>query len=153
MTVQEYLDSLQPDRATIISKLHQFIVEHDKKVKVSVGRMMGKEMLIYNSVPDGIFKYALSSVKTHMSFHSMVMYCSSQRFCGTGLREKYQKLLPKAKFQKGCVNFNNAAQMPIDVVEEFIKESAMQEYPPAIYKERMLKDKVRRRAVKAKKAE
>ncbi|MGA2260778.1 MAG: DUF1801 domain-containing protein [Acidobacteriota bacterium] len=152
MTVQEYLDSLQPDRETIISRLHQLIMEHDKNVKVSVGRMMGKEMLVYN-MPDGIFKYALSSVKTHMSFHSMVMYGSSERFCGTGLREKYEKLLSKAKFQKGCINFKNAAQMPLDIVEEFVKESAMQEYPPAIYKERMLKDQVKRRAAKAKKAQ
>ncbi len=150
MTVKEYLNSLEPDRKAIMSKLRDFIMKHDKNIKETVEGMMGKKMLVYK-VPDGIFKYGLSSVKTHMSFHSMVMYGSSERFGGTGLREKYERLLPKAKFQKGCINFKNAEQMPLDIAEQFIKESATQEYPPAIHKERMLKAEAKRQAAQKKK--
>ncbi len=147
MTVKEYLEALAPDRRLLISRLRDLIVEHDKGLRESVEDMMGKSMLIYKT-PDGVFKYALSSVKTHVSFHSMVMYCSSERFAGTGLREKYQALLPKANFQKGCVNFKNAGQMPLEIVGELIRESAGMEFPPASIKERALKSEARRQAAR-----
>ncbi len=47
MTVKEYLNSLEPDRKTTISKLRDFIMKHDKNVKEAVEGMMGKEMIVY----------------------------------------------------------------------------------------------------------
>jgi hypothetical protein len=88
-------------------------------------------------------KYALSSVKDHLSFHSMVMYGSSLRFGGSGLREAYEKLLPKAKFQKGCVNFKSEAELPLDVAEQFIADMASVEYPPPQLKAQMEKSVAR----------
>ena len=149
MTGKEYLNALAPDRKALISSLRDLIFKHDRNVKESVERMMGTEMLVYKT-PEGIFKYALSSVKTHMSFHSMVLYCSSERFGGTGLREKYQALLPKVKFQKGCINFKNAGQMPLDIIEEFIRESAGLEYPPAIFRAQALQKEAKRQAARKK---
>lgn len=149
MTAEEYLDSLEPGRKSLLSQIRDLILKHDKNITETVTTMMGKPMLVYQA-PCGIFKYALASVKTHMSFHSMVMYGSSKRFGGTGLRERYEQLLPKAKFQKGCINFGNADQMPLDVVERLIRESAAQEYPPALYKDRMLKSEARRQAAQLK---
>lgn len=128
VTTKQYLDSLPEDRKEVISKLRELILKSDPLVREVVGGMMGKEMLVY--MQGDVFKYALSSVKQHMSFHSMVMYGSSLRFGGSGLREKFEKLLPKAKFQKGCINFKNALQMPMDTAEKFIKEMAKVEYPP-----------------------
>ena len=137
MTPKQYLDSLPEDRKAIISKLRGFILKSDPLVKEVVSSMMGKEMLVY--MQGDIMKYALSSVKQHISFHSMVMYCSSTTLGGNGLREKFEKLLPEAKFQKGCINFKNAIQLPLDIAEKFIKEMAKVEYPPPELKERMEK--------------
>jgi hypothetical protein len=131
--------------------MRELLLKYDPQIKETVGGMMGKEMLMYCTQADSIMKYALSSVKTHISFHSMVMYGSSERFGGSGLREKYEKLLPKAKFQKGCVNFKSLMEMPIDIATSFIKEMAKVEYPPPEYKDRMIAAEKKRLAAQKKK--
>ena len=148
MTPKQYLDTLPEDRKEIISKLREYILKSDPLVKEVVARMMGSEMLVYNQ--GDIMKYALSSVKQHMSFHSMVLYGSSTRFGRGGLRERYEKLLPLATFQKGCINFKNAIQLPLDIAEELIKDMAKCEYPPAQFKESMEKSAAKLRAKKKK---
>ena len=148
MTPKEYLDSLPDDRREIISKLRGYILKSDPLVREVVGAMMGRESLVY--IQGDFMKYALSSMKEHMSFHSMVMYGSSLRFGGSGLREKFEKLMPGTKFQKGCINFKNTMQMPLDVAEKFIKEMAKVEYPPSEYKERMEKSAAKLKAKKKK---
>jgi hypothetical protein len=144
MTPKQYLDTLPEDRREVISKLRSIILKSDPLVKEVVAGMMGREMLMY--MQGDFMKYALSSVKSHMSFHSMVMYGSSIRFGGGGLREKFEKLLPKAKFQKGCINFKNVAQLPLDIAEKFVKEMAKAEYPPKQFKESMEKNAAKLKA-------
>ena len=146
MTPKQYLDTLPKERKVIISKLREYILKSDPLVKEVVAGMMGREMLMY--MQGDFMKYALSSVKDHMSFHSMVMYGSSVRFGGGGLREKYEKLLPKAKFQKGCINFKSALQLPLDVAEKIVKEMAKVEFPPAKFKESMEKSAAKLKAKK-----
>ena len=63
-------------------------------------------------------KYALSSVKSHMSLHLMPIYGSSP------LHAKYEKLLPRAKFQKGCINFKEAEEVPLPVVKALLADCA-----------------------------
>jgi hypothetical protein len=55
---------------------------------------------------------------------------------------KYSKLLNKAKFQKGCINFNSAEQMPLETITDFMKNcaTAMPKYLE-MYKARMAKKK------------
>ena len=149
MTPQQFLDSLEPERKEVLSSLRELLLKHDKDIKESVGHMMESQMLMYCTKEDSIMKYALASAKSHMSFHSVVMYASSTRFGGTGLREKYEKLMPKAKFQKGCINFKSAEQFPLDVAKNFIIDMASVEYPPPEYKDRMIaNEKKRLEAVK-----
>ncbi len=99
MDARQYLSSLEPDRKSLLAQIRDLFLKHDKNITETVATMGGKPMLVYEA-PGGVFKYALASVKSHMSFHSMVMYGSSERFGGTGLREKHERLLPKARFQK-----------------------------------------------------
>ena len=75
---------------------------------------MGKEMIIYNA--PGIFKYGLSSVKNYMSLHVLPIYGS------TTLYEKYKRLLKEANFQKGCINFKNKDEMPLNIVKDLIAD-------------------------------
>jgi hypothetical protein len=87
--------------------------------------MMGRPALLYCI---GTFpKYALTSTKEYMSLHSMVMYGC------TPLREKFLARLPKAKFQKGCINFKSQEAFPVEIAEQMIMESAQAEFPPKEY--------------------
>jgi hypothetical protein len=116
MEEQDYFAKQDPDRMGILSAIHEIILKEDKTVKAEVGIMMGKEMILYKM--SGFFKYGLSSVKGHMSFHLMPIYGSSE------LHQKYELLLNHAKFQKGCINFKKAEEMPINIVQDLIRDCA-----------------------------
>ncbi len=134
MTPSDYLKKQDADRKKILTSIHKIITDSHPKLKARVGDMMGKEMILYEI--DGAFTYALASVKTHMSLHNIIMYGHAPLYA------KYSKLLSKAKFQKGCANFKNAEQMPLDIVTEFMKDSA--KAAPVyleMYKARMAKKK------------
>ncbi len=133
MKPEEYLDTLEPERKAVLNNMRKLLFKHDKKVVEVVSSLMGKQMLIYNC--NGMFKYALAATKSGMTFHSMVMYGSPE------LHAKYVKLLPKAKFQKGCINFTKPDQMPLEVVEEMMKDFAKCEFPPPQFAKSMQKKK------------
>ncbi len=120
MKATEFINTIEEPRRSIIIALRKSIIDNDKSVTEIVGKMMGKEMLIYNE--QGVFKYALSSVKTHISLHNMLIYGSPK------LHAKFVEALPNAKFQKGCINFTKAEQMPPDVIARLIAECAGVDY-------------------------
>src|ERR1700722_18414063 len=114
MTVEEFIAKQEPARKEAISSIHSIIVKNNKRVKPEVDKMMGQEMIQYKL--GGIFMYGLGGGKSHMSLHLLPMY-------GTpSIYTKYIKLLDKAKFQKGCVNFTKPEQMPLKIVEGLIKD-------------------------------
>jgi hypothetical protein len=115
-SVNAYLQEQDPARKKLLKEIHEIIIAADKKVVPEVAGMMGKEMIMYKA--GGFMIYALSSVKAHMSLHLMPIYSSSP------LHAKYQKMLPKAKFQKGCVNFKTADEMPLPVVQSLLADCA-----------------------------
>jgi hypothetical protein len=131
MTAQEYINSLPPDRKAVISKLRQMILKADPLVREVVGLTMGREALIY--MQGDIFKYALASGKEYMSLHSMVLYGSKT------LHDNFRKMMPKVRFQKGCLNFKSTSQLSLPLAEKLIKEMAKIAYPPPEYKARMEK--------------
>ena len=109
----KYYISIQPiDRQDIMTEIHSIILEEDKTVVASVEPMMGKEMIVYRG--KGLMKYALAGLKNYMSLHVMPIYGSET------LYSKYKSLLPKANFQKGCINFDSAEKMPPGVVSKLI---------------------------------
>ena len=61
-------------------------------------------------------KYGLSSVKAYISLHLLPIYGSP------ALHAKYKTLLPKASFQKGCINFQSAEEMPPGILKKLITE-------------------------------
>lgn len=73
-------------------------------------------MIIYKG--KGVMKYGLAGVKNYMSLHVMPIYASST------LYTKYKTLLSKASFQKGCINFDNAEQMPVAIVRQLMADCA-----------------------------
>ena len=114
MTIPEFIATLQADRQELISSLHQTIIANDPKVEYSIKPMMGKDMIMYEE--GNYMKYALASVKSHMSLHCLPMYMNAP------LHAKYEPLLPDAKFQKGCINFNDAEAIPAAIVSALITD-------------------------------
>jgi len=95
-----------------LSTIHFAILEVDKTVNAQVGKMMGKEMILYNA--PGTFKYALSNVKKHMSLHLIPIYSVPS------LHIKYKALLPNASFQKGCINFTSEKEVPFEILKSLL---------------------------------
>src|SRR5579885_1753522 len=116
MAVLEYIEKQTPERKKLLSEIHHIIVETNPKAQARIGKMMGHDMILYEV--DGAFTYALSSMRSYMSLHNMVMYGHAPVYA------KYSKILNKAKFQKGCINFKGEEDMPLPVVKEFMTECA-----------------------------
>ena len=116
MTIEHYILKQDVDRQDFLSKIHDAILKADKTVTAHVGMMMRNEMIIYNA--PGTFKYGLSSVKKYISLHVFPIYCVPT------LHSKYKELLPKASFQKGCINFTNEEEAPLAILNSLLKESS-----------------------------
>jgi|SRR6185437_3143140 len=116
MTVDEFIAKQDAVNREIISSIHAIIVKNNKRVKPEVDKMMGQQMIQYKL--GGVFMYGLGIGKSHISLHLLPMYGSPDVY------NKYIKLLDKAKFQKGCINFTKAEQMPVKIVSDLIKDCA-----------------------------
>lgn len=116
MTIEAFIAAQLPERQDLLTKVNAIIIKEDTTVIASIAPMMGKEMIIYNA--PGTFKYGLSSVKQYMSLHVLPMYGSEKIYT------KYKALLPKAAFQKGCINFKNEEELPLKIVQQLIKDCA-----------------------------
>lgn len=114
--INDYIKTQSETRQSILTDIHSIILELDKSVIAEISPMMGKEMIIYKS--RGMMKYGLAGVKNYMSLHVLPIYASKT------LYEKYQALLDKASFQKGCINFDTAEKMPLDIVRRLFSDCA-----------------------------
>ena len=114
MKVSEYISSMPSDRQALLTALHDVIMTNDPGVNPVVKPMMGKEMILYEE--RGYMKYGLASIKNYMSLHCLPMYMNPP------LHAKYVGQLPAAKFQKGCINFTDAAAMPPAIVAALIAD-------------------------------
>ena len=116
MTIESFISNQAVERQQLMTQLHQLIIDNDATVTAGIEVMMRMEMILYKA--KGMMKYGLASGKKHISFHILPIYMNKT------LHEKYKELLPKASFQKGCINFINEDQMPLDIVKELIIDSA-----------------------------
>ena len=116
MTADEFISTQPEERQRILTALHSAILAKDKAVIPVVEPMMGKEMIIYKE--RGYMKYGLSSVKNYMTIHCMPIYMNQV------LRDRYQALLPAAKFQKGCINFNKDEDLPQATADQLFSDCA-----------------------------
>jgi hypothetical protein len=114
MTVAEFISCQCPERQQLLTALHKLILENDKAVTAVVGPMMKQQLIIYNA--PGTFKYGLGSGKNYMTLHALPMYGSHVIY------SKYKALLPKTNFQKGCINFKNEDEMPLNIIKQLIQD-------------------------------
>jgi hypothetical protein len=114
--IEKYILAQPGGRQAVLKVIHAIIIDEDKTVVAVVEPMMGKEMIIYKG--KGVMKYGLAGVKNYMSLHVMPIYGSEKLYA------KYKALLSKASFQKGCINFDNAEQMPVATVRQLMADCA-----------------------------
>ena len=114
MTPEAFISSQPADRQPLLKDLHAIILAEDKTVIPVVEPMMGVEMIIYKD--RGMMKYGLASVKKYMSLHLLPIYANPT------LHGRYKALLDKASFQKGCINFTDAQEMPPNIVRNLIAD-------------------------------
>jgi hypothetical protein len=112
--IKLYISAQPTDRQGILTDIHTIILEQDKTVIPVIEPMMGKEMILYKG--KGVMKYGLAGVKNYISLHLLPIYGSPS------LYTKYKALLKKANFQKGCINFKEAGEMPLDIVRQLITD-------------------------------
>lgn len=115
-TVSAYIEKQVATRQAFLQAIHSVILENDPTVTAFIEPMMGKEMILYKH--GGMMKYGLSSVKNHISLHVLPIYGSPV------LHAKYKELIPRAGFQKGCINFETAAELPLEILRQLIAECA-----------------------------
>src|SRR5476651_1322677 len=104
MEITEFISTMPAERQATLTALHRAILANDPSVKPVIKSMMGKEMILYEE--RCYMKYGLASTKNYMSLHCMPMYMNP------AFHAKFTALLPTAKFQKGCINFTDAEEMP-----------------------------------------
>src|ERR1700740_3307760 len=112
MNAAEFISQAPADRQALLTKLHETILANDPAVEAAVKPMMGKQMILYEQ--RCYMKYGLASTKNYMSVHCLPMYMNP------ALHQQYEKLLPNAKFQKGCINFKDAAEIPAAIFARLI---------------------------------
>lgn len=112
----DFIQSMPAERQGILTAMHEVIIANDSSVTPVIKPMMGKEMIMYEQ--RCYMKYGLASAKNYMSLHCLPMYMN------VPLHQKYEKLLPDAKFQKGCINFTDAEAFPTAVLAALIADCA-----------------------------
>lgn len=116
MSIAEYISTQPPEWQAQMTALHEAIITNDKTVIPAVEPMMGKEMILYKERK--CMKYGLAGVKKYMSLHCLPIYMNP------AFHTKYTPLLPKAKFQKGCINFTGTDDMPVEIAAALISDCA-----------------------------
>lgn len=105
--------------------MRDVILEADTSVKERVGDFMNhKGGLIYEE--QEVFKYGLIKAKKYYTFHSMVMYVQPDAW--TFIAAQPLDL----KIQKGCINFRNIEDFPMDVFERFMQLCASKDFSGVI---------------------
>jgi len=125
MEIEQYISTLSEIEQQAISQFRKVILENDKAVSESFGKFMSNPNAIsYNE--QGVFKYGLTVAKNYISFHSLVMYSNPL------LKDELKSKLPKAKFQKGCINFKSLDEFPESVLVEHMQTSSKIDFSPVI---------------------
>jgi Domain of unknown function (DU1801). len=125
MEIEQYISTLSQTEQQAISQFRKVILENDKVVSESFGKFMSNPNAIsYNE--QGVFKYGLTVAKNYISFHSLVMYSKPQ------LMDELKSKLPKAKFQKGCINFKSLDEFPESILVDHMQISSKIDFSPVI---------------------
>lgn len=125
MEIDQYIAKLSATEQEVIHQFRKAIVENDQAISEDFGKFMSNPNA-FSFNEQGVFKYGLTVAKNYISFHSLVIYTNPE------LMEELKLKIPKAKFQKGCINFKTLDEFPVAVLAEHIQISSKIDFSPVI---------------------
>jgi uncharacterized protein YdhG (YjbR/CyaY superfamily) len=118
-TIQEYLNSMPPERQEVIRLLHQFIKDAAPSLKPHYAyNMLGYGSFKYKNYKKEIIDWptvALANQKNYVSIY----VCAVKD--GKYLAEENKARLGKVSVGKSCIRFNKLDQVNLDVLKEVIQ--------------------------------
>lgn len=106
-TVDTYLAELPADRREALAILRKRIREHVPDATETMEYGMASYQL------GGSMLFALASQKAHMGLY----------VCETDVVEAHRHRLGKLDCGKGCIRFKKIANLPLDVIEDILREA------------------------------
>ena len=122
--IEIYFDSFEAKERSVLSKFHEAVMKNDSRVKCVIARVMSIEQALIYQEQD-VFKYALAKTKGYFTLHNMIMYAYPEI---KNVLDDHIKKVKGLKFQKGCINFKNAEDFPLEVFGEFIRKSSQMDF-------------------------
>lgn len=125
--MEDFFEKLNTQDANFLRPYAELIREKDSGLEVKVQPVMSVALGL-NFLQEGVMKYALTRTQQHFSFHTMVMYAFPE------VKALTENLLEgtKAKIQKGCINFRNTEELPINIFNEIIDISVQQPFETVV---------------------
>jgi hypothetical protein len=131
-TIEEYLQTLAPDRREAISKVRDVILEN---LPVGYEETMNWGMIsyeiplsrypkTYNKQP--LMMAALAAQKSYMSLYLLTVY--GDKNTEAWFHERYKASGKKLDMGKSCVHFRKLDDLPIDLVGETIRRCSVDQY-------------------------
>lgn len=109
---EAFLASLPDDKRKVLEALREQILSREPHLTQEVkGNRDEPTMIIFKDGDE--HRYAISAQKSRMSIHAIPMYGHPP------IKEAFEGQWPKAKFQKGCVNFSKPEHIDLHWSAQF----------------------------------
>src|SRR5688572_3775760 len=131
-TVEEYIDSLPPERREGVQKLRETVVEHlPKGYEEGMDYGMISYYIPLATYPDTYNKHPLSyiaiaSQKNYLSIYMLGMYGQPEN--EAWLREAFAKAGKKLDMGKSCIRFKKIEDIPFEVIARAVQLMTPDEY-------------------------
>lgn len=144
-TVEEYLQSLPPDRRDAIGKLRKVVLKNLPKgyVESMNWGMISYEIPLerypntYNKQPLGLA--AIASNRNNMTIYLMGVYADPKTT--EWFHKKYKESGKKLDMGKSCVHFRKLDDLPLELIGETIRLYSVEDYLQRYEASRMKKRK------------
>ena len=108
ITIDQYLDEVPENRKERVLTLHRLILEHFPKAVVSMKYKMPTYELSSGWT-------AIANQKSYVSLYT----------CGAHHLETFKQKHPKIKTGKGCINFKDTDDLPLEDISAVIQSAMM----------------------------
>jgi hypothetical protein len=131
-SVEEYLDSLPPDRREAISKVRDVILRnlppgYEEGVQygmISYYIPLSRYPKTYNNQPLGLA--ALASQKNYMALYLMNIYADLETL--NWFKDSYAKSGKKLDMGKSCIRFKRLEDLPLEIVGQAIMCNSVDDF-------------------------
>ena len=117
LSLKQYLAELPPERSREVEKVWRIV---RKNMPKGFTEAIDGKYLSFKA--DGEWYVALANQKNYISLHLVPMYVFPE------LKAKFDASGKKLKCGKGCINFNTADQLPLEIIGEIVRANDAEGY-------------------------